>query len=172
MSFTGIMKVLIPAAGFATRLYPLTHDKAKALLPIGGRPMIDYLIENINKLPDVDAIYVLSNDRFYPQFVEWSVQVKSKIPVVILNNHVQNNDDRLGAVGDMLYAVEKAKIDDHVLVIASDNMFTFDLRDLLRGFFLNGCSHIAAFDIQDKAKAAGRFGVLEVADDNRIVGFE
>ena len=166
------MKAIILAAGYATRLHPLTLDTPKPLLPVGKKPMIEHIIANINRLADVNAIYVVTNDKFYPHFVAWSVGVKSKIPVIVINDHTATNETRLGAVGDIDYVVTQARINDDVLVIAGDNLFDFDLRDMVRAFYGKKASMVAAYDIEDKSKAAGKFGIIETNADGRITGFE
>ena len=166
------MKAIILAAGYATRLYPLTHNQPKPLLPVGKKPMIEHIIDKINTVADVDTIYVVTNDKFYPHFAEWSVKVKSKKPIIIVNDHTKSNEDRLGAVGDINYVLTQARINDDALVIAGDNLFDFDLRDMVREYYLKKTSMVAVFDIQDKAKAAGKYGIIETNDEGRIIGFE
>ena len=166
------MKAIILAAGYATRLYPLTLNQPKPLLPVGKKPMIEHIIGNVNRIADVDAIYIVTNDKFYPHFAEWSVKFKSRKPIIIVNDHTKSNDDRLGAVGDINYVLTQARIDDDVLVIAGDNLFDFDLRDMVREFYNKKGSMVAVFDIGDKTKAAGKYGIIETNVDGRIIGFE
>jgi glucose-1-phosphate thymidylyltransferase len=165
------MKAIILAAGYATRLYPLTLNQPKPLLTVAGKPMINHIIEKIDKVA-VDTIYVVTNDKFYPHFMEWSVSAKSKAQIIIINDHTKTNEDRLGAVGDINYVLTQARIDDDVLVIAGDNLFDFDLRNMIREYFMKKKSIVAVFDIQDKSKAAGKYGIVETNAEGRVIGFE
>ncbi len=161
------MKVILPAAGYGTRLYPLTIDKPKALLKICEKPIIEYIIEKIRRLPEVDGVYIVSNNRFYNDFLEW--QRRMNIPgVEIINDGTNSNDDRLGTVGDILFAIKKGKISDDILVINSDNIFSFDLGDLIH----KKCENvIGVFDV-------GSLGIARnmgspVLDENlRVISFK
>lgn len=121
------MKAIILAAGYATRLYPLTVNKPKALLPINGRPILDYIADEIETVPAVDEIILVSNDKFYEHFVGWANTRKNK--PVILNDNTTDDTNKLGAVGDIKFAVDTMNIDDDILVMAGDNIFTFKLLD-------------------------------------------
>ena len=98
------MKAVILCAGYATRLYPLTLDKPKALLSIKGRPLIDYTIEKIKKY--VDEVIVVSNSKFYISFLNWSRKYRN---VKVLNDHSDGNNNRLGGLGDLSYAISQKK---------------------------------------------------------------
>lgn len=128
------MNGIILAAGYATRLYPLTIDKAKALLPVYDRPIIDYIVDEMNTLDDLERIIVVSNHRFASQFEDWA-DLRNKAagpgekPIVIVDDQTVSEEDRLGAIGDIQFCVDQLKIDDELLVIAGDNLFTYRLRD-------------------------------------------
>ena len=107
------MKALILAAGYATRLYPLTKVVAKPLLPLAERPMLDYLLDAINEVDEVDAIHVVTNHKFATAFAEWA----NTRAVVVHDDGTTNEDDRLGAIGDIRFVVDKASLDDDLLVI-------------------------------------------------------
>jgi glucose-1-phosphate thymidylyltransferase len=136
------VKAIILAAGYATRLYPLTRDRAKSLLPIHGRPIIDYLIDQLHTIPDVDRIYVISNHRFAHQFEAWAAErenldktaVKHNIPIDVLDDQTTSEDDRLGAIGDLQYCIDQYEIDDDLIVLAGDNLFTGSLVNAWRVF--------------------------------------
>jgi glucose-1-phosphate thymidylyltransferase len=165
------MKAVILAAGYATRLYPLTLNHPKPLLPVGKKPLIEHIIDRMQKVVDLDAIYVVTNDKFFPHFQEWAVNTKSKIPVNVMNDKTKTNEDRLGAVGDINFVITQARIDDNLLVVAGDNLFDFDVRDMVRQFLVKKTSIVGVFDVGDPMKAAGKFGVVEVNAEDRIVGF-
>ena len=99
------MKALILAAGYATRMYPLTRDRAKPLLAVGGKPIIDYIAENVCGASQVDELLVVANDRFFDQFQEWAASRDFGVPLRILNDGSTNDEQRLGAIGDIQFAV-------------------------------------------------------------------
>lgn len=124
------MEVLILAAGYATRLYPLTQQRPKPLLPLGGKPLIDHLTERISALEGLTRLHVVANDRSYSDFVEWAAQHPLSAIISVYNDGTFENADRLGAVGDAEYVIRTAAIADDLLIVAGDNLFEFDLRDL------------------------------------------
>ncbi|MFN4226665.1 MAG: galactokinase [Candidatus Ratteibacteria bacterium] len=120
------MKVIILCAGYATRMYPLTLVKSKNLLQISGIPMIDHIIEKLKRLP-IDKIFVVTNNKFFNDFQIWA---KNKENIVILNDGSNSDKERLGAIGDIKFVVEKTE-DDEFLIIAGDNLFEFNLDDFV-----------------------------------------
>ncbi len=128
------MKAILLVAGYATRLYPLTLDTPKALLPINGRPMLDYIVDEINKIDEIDCIYVVSNHKFINNFEDWSKTVDTKKTVKVIDDGTETEVTRRGAIGDIYYVVEQEKVDDEIVVIAGDNYFTFDLKDYFNYF--------------------------------------
>lgn len=123
------MKAIILAAGYATRLYPLTIDRPKALLPIAGKPILDYIVDEIETIEEVNSLVIISNDKFYNNFEEWKSTRSSRLEITVLNDNTTDDTNKLGAVGDVEYAIEKLGIDEDILVMAGDNIFTFKLKD-------------------------------------------
>ena len=118
------MKALLLAAGYATRLYPLTLDKPKPLLSVGKRPIIDYIIEKIKKIKAIDEIFVVTNHKFYKHFKIWARQNKiSHQRLIVIDDATTSNDDRLGSVGDIDFVIENQRVKDDLLVIGADNIF-------------------------------------------------
>ena len=128
------MKAIILAAGYATRLYPLTLNQPKALLPIANKPIIDYIVSEIETINDIDELIVISNEKFFPHFSKWADSKKSRLDIKILNDHTTDDSNKLGAVGDIWYAIDNLKIDDEILVMAGDNIFTFNLIDFYKEY--------------------------------------
>lgn len=128
------MKAIILAAGYATRLYPLTLNMPKALLPIGGKPIIDHIVAQMDTVEDLDEIYVVSNDKFAGHFEEWAKTAKSRVPITVLNDGTTDDSNKRGAIGDIFFVIEEMKIDDDLMVIAGDNFFTYSLKDYVRFF--------------------------------------
>ncbi len=165
------MKAVILAAGYATRLYPLTKDKPKPLLVVGNKVIADHLIQKLGDIKEVDTIYIVTNQKFYGAFGDWLKTVKSSKKIVLENDGSTTNDDRLGAIGDIRLAIKKNKIDDDMIVLAGDNMFDWGLKS-----FANFAKKapksfaVGAYDIGDKAKA-NIYGVVEVDEKGKMVNF-
>ncbi len=128
------MKALILCAGYATRLYPLTKNFPKALLPIRNKPLINYIVDEINTISEITDIYVISNDVFYNHFIDWKSSVSSPTPIHILNDNTTNNDNRLGAIGDINLCINNYSINDDVLIVAGDTLFDFKLLDFYKNY--------------------------------------
>lgn len=172
------MKCLILAAGYATRLYPLTKDQPKPLLKVAGKPIIEYILEKVQALKDVTEIYIITNARFHQHFHTWldiypSINTNSTPPhITLINDGTVSNEDRLGAVGDIHFVLKQQKINEDLLVIAGDNLFGFSLRELISYYGKNGRkSLVAVHDLKDAEKVKGRYGVV-LLNKSRIVDFE
>ncbi len=123
------MKAIITAAGYASRLWPLTKDIPKPLLEVKDKPIVEHIVLKAAEIPDVDEIFIITNAKFYSLFDEWLQEAKTRIslPVQLINDGTTSNDDRLGQIGDIYFALEKYGIDDDLLVVAGDNLFNFSL---------------------------------------------
>jgi glucose-1-phosphate thymidylyltransferase len=162
------VKAIILAGGYATRLRPLTDDLSKCLLPIAGRPMVDWILDRIAAVADVDAVHVVTNSRFAPDFERWAVYREG---VTVHDDGTSTNEDRLGAIGDVAFTLEQAAIDDDVLVIAGDNLFDFGLDDYVTFWRAQGvASAVAVHDVGD-LRLASQYGIVAVDGDERIVSF-
>ena len=128
------MKALILSAGYGTRLYPLTKNKPKALLPIAGQPMIDHILDKLKKVSGFKEIIVISNNKFFFKFKTWASKTQKKykkFSVKVFNDGSNTIEDRLGAIGDILFVLKKEKIKQDLLIVGGDNIFDFDLRDFI-----------------------------------------
>lgn len=160
------MIALLLVAGYATRLYPLTMDTPKALLPIDGRPMLDYITDQIDGLEGVSRTVVVSNHPFADTFRKWAAG-RNGIPITVLDDGSTDNANRLGAVGDIRFAVEEAGIDDDLLVVAGDNLFTFQLSDAV-SFFRERREDTILVGRLGPGDDARRFAVVELDADGRV----
>lgn len=162
------MKSVILAAGFGTRLHPLTHNTPKALLDIKGKPLIDRIIE---KIPDsIRDVYVITNTKFYVNFSEWLNESHYKKKVIaIVNNGVSRNEDRLGGIGDLCHTIKKADIKDDILLILGDNYFDFKLDEFVHRFREKKEILIGSYEVE--REKANRFGVINTKD-NYLLEFE
>lgn len=164
------MKAIIPVAGYAIRLYPLTKDKPKALLKVSGKPILEHIIKKIEEIT-IDKIFIVTNDKFFPNFNEWSKKFSCSIPVKILNDYTTSNKNRLGQIGDITFALEKEKIDDDLLVIAGDNLFKFSLLDSYN-LFKNKKTCVNALYDAKSLKVAREQGVVIIDKNNKFVNFQ
>jgi glucose-1-phosphate thymidylyltransferase len=155
------VKALILAAGYATRLRPLTDTIPKQLLPVGGRPMVDWIVDRIAET-SADEIHLVTNARFAADFERWA---EGK-DVRVHDDGTTSNDDRLGAIGD----IDFVGIDDDLLAIAGDNLFDYSLADFESYWRAKEGSSVAVHDVGDR-ELAKKYGVVDVDGDDRIVGF-
>ena len=161
------MKALVLAAGYATRLYPLTLDRPKALLEVGGRPMLDHVLDRLQAM-GVDDTIVVTNAKFTPHFEEWAT---GKADVTIVNDGTTSNDDRLGAIGDTAFVLDQTGLDDDLVVVAGDNLFGEDVS----GFAVYGqevdAPVLAVHDVGDLSRMR-EYNQIEIDDQGRITFFE
>ena len=126
------MKALLLAAGYATRLYPLTLDRPKSLLEIGSKPIIDFILNKIAEIKEIDKVFVVTNHKFYPNFKQWAEGVKNRLSIGVIDDGTLSNDDRLGAIGDIEFVIKRKKINDDLLVVGADNIFDAELSSYRR----------------------------------------
>jgi glucose-1-phosphate thymidylyltransferase len=155
------VKALILAAGYATRLSPLTDDRPKQLLPVGGKPIVDWIVEKIFEAGITD-IHLVTNARFAPLFRGWAQGTS----ITIHDDGTATNETRLGAIGDMQFV----GLDDDLLVIAGDNLFDFSLADFVAFWRAHEGSAVAVDDVGDR-ELAKKYGVVAVDGERRITAF-
>ncbi len=166
------MKVIILAAGYATRLYPLTLDTPKPLLKVAGKTIVEHILNKVTQVEDVSHIFIVTNDKFYDAFKKWRHDYNFLVPISILNDGTRTNEDRLGAVGDIDFVLRLQQIEEEVLVIAGDNLFGFSLHQFVEHFKQGEKKSIVALhDLQDVEKVRGKFGVA-VVTGAKIIDFE
>jgi glucose-1-phosphate thymidylyltransferase len=163
---------IVLCAGFAIRMYPLTKAFPKPLLKVAGRPVIDYLMDQLVELPGLETIYLVSNGKFHPHFAEWKRfwehNHRSCCPVVaLLNDGAMDNDHRLGASADFQFVMKTIPKPTRVMVTAGDNIYKFGIKPLWEQFFQNDRHYIVALPETDREKLK-RTGVLELAMDDRV----
>lgn len=167
------MKAVILAAGYATRLYPLTIDKPKCLLEVGGRPILDSICDKLNRIASIDEILIVTNAKFSAQLERWKVRAASRAPIRIINDGTTSNDTRLGAIGDLGLVLREARVASDVLMMASDNLFDQELGEFAAlGASKPDAVSVAIYDIGDPMHAAKKFGVLEVDSSFKVTGME
>lgn len=162
------MKAVILAGGYATRLYPLTRNRPKHLLEVGGRAILELLLEQL-PLEELDAVYVVTNARFAERFRKWAESYPAD--VVVLDDGTTNEDERLGAIGDLQLAIETQSLDDDLIVAAGDSIFTERLDDFARFGQERGAAAIAVYDVGDLEEMK-RLSSIGVDAESRLVSFE
>ena len=160
------MKCLILAAGYATRLYPLTENFPKPLLEVQGKTILDWLIEDIDTLGVVDEYVVISNHKFAHHFESWAKTKSQKVTVI--DDGTETNEGRLGAVKDVKFAIDKLSIGDDVLIIAGDNLLDFSLTRFIEYACKKNASAVMRYFEKDTARLR-KSGVAEIDSDDRIL---
>jgi glucose-1-phosphate thymidylyltransferase len=159
------VNALLLAAGYATRLRPLTENFPKPLLPVGGRPMLDHILDRVRDVPDVQSVHVVTNARFADDFREWA----RERDVEVHDDGTTSDEDKLGAVGDVDFVVRRAGLeDDDLLVIAGDNLFDFSLADYVDWWRGKDGSAIAVYDVGD-LELMRKYAEVELDEDERVV---
>ena len=161
------MKAIILAAGYATRLRPLTDTWAKELLPVGGRPIIDRIVGGLSTVDEIDAVHVVTNARKAAGFHAWS----EGHDVTVHDDGTTSNEDRLGAVGDMQFVIDRAGLDDDLLVIAGDNLFDFSVPAFVSFWRSKGRASAVAVRDVGSLELAAQYGIVALAEDARVTDF-
>ena len=167
---------ILLCAGFGTRMYPLTQDTPKSLLQVAGKPVLDYLLLQLCECRGLRSIHIVTNNKFYEQFVRWQLEWErtlgqAGLKIHLYNNGVEDNDSRLGAFGDLAYVLERADLyRKDVLVSAGDNIFLFDLQPVWQKFIKTRRNLLLAVSEPDQ-KRLRKMGVLEIGEEDRVVGF-
>ena len=163
------MKCLILAAGYATRLYPLTENFPKPLLKVGDKTILDWLIEDIDTARLVDEYIVISNHKFAEHFNKWAAA--HILPITVVDDGTSANETRLGAVCDMQFAIESLGLDDDLLVIAGDNVLDFSLTRFIRYAAEKGTSCTMRYEEIDPKKLK-KCGISEIGPDDLLESLE
>ena len=166
------MKALILAAGYATRLYPLTKEYPKPLLQVAGRPMIDYIVDKLASVDEVDEIIVITNSKFIERFREWAGKQVTQKKISLVDDQTRSLHDRRGAIGDIAFAIDQGHIADDLLVIGGDNLFDEELVEFVAfAQAQRPMPVIGAYDIAKIAQAS-KYGVIKVDSRRLIIDFQ
>lgn len=163
------MKCVILAAGYATRLYPLTENYPKPLLKVGEKTILDWLLEDIHTSGLVDEYIVISNHKFARHFQDWADA--HALPITVVDDGTSSNETRLGAVCDIQFAIDRLKLDDDLLVIAGDNVLDFSLVSFIRYATEKNTSCTMRY-WEDDSKRLSRSGVSEIDADECLLSLE
>jgi glucose-1-phosphate thymidylyltransferase len=166
------MKLLILAAGYATRLYPLTLNQPKPLLPVAGKPMIDHVIEKFSKSPEIDEIFVVTNNKFATHFETWAKDAEKKHgrKIRIFNDRTTSDTDKLGAIGDIHFVMNEASLNDDLVIVAGDNLFSGTLEDYVKQAKQKGIL-IGVYDVGD-LEAIKKYNNISMDTSGKVTHFE
>jgi glucose-1-phosphate thymidylyltransferase len=164
------MKAIILAGGFAKRLWPLTKNKPKPLLEVGSKPIIQHVLDKL-KDTDVNEIFISTNSKFEEQFKNFINNYKTDKTIKLIIEPTSSEGEKLGSIGGLNYLINKEAIDEDVLIIGGDNIFEFEINDLLNSYKERETSVIAVHDINDK-ELAKDYGIVDIDDNQKIIDFE
>lgn len=163
------MKCLLLAAGYATRLYPLTENYPKPLLKVKDKTILDWLIDDIDLLGIIDEYVVISNHKFVEHFNNWSKEKSVKISVV--DDMTTSNENRLGAVMDIKFAIDSLSLDDDMIILAGDNVLDFSLTHFIKYALEKNASCVMRYFEKDE-KRLKKCGVAEIDASDRLISLE
>src|SRR5438477_10328908 len=168
------MKIIILAAGYATRLYPLTLTQPKPLLPVAGKPMIDHVLDNLAPVGGIERVYIVTNAKFTAQFQKWADDYrasKTKLDFTIVNDGSTDDSNKLGAIGDLHLVLTREKVDDDIIVVAGDNLFSNTLEGFGRFCRAKSAPVLAVYDVGD-LEDIKKYNAITMDQTSRITFFE
>lgn len=168
------MKVIILAAGYATRLYPLTLNTPKPLLPVAGRPIIDHVLDNLAAIDGIDQVYVVTNAKFAGHFQKWAddhLAHKAKFGFTVVNDGSTDDGNKLGAIGDIHYVLESQQVDDDIIIVAGDNLFSEKLDGFGEVCRRKNSPVLALYDVGDMEQIK-KYNSITVDEAGLITYFE
>jgi glucose-1-phosphate thymidylyltransferase len=165
------MKALILAAGYGTRLYPLTIDRPKPLVKVGGKTILERLLRKLEAIDLCDEVYIVTNDKFHGMVEKWMKGKSFSVNVSVINDLTKTNEDRLGAIGDINLVLREKKPEDDVLIVAGDNLFEFSIADFLNKVKEAEKFGVALYDVKD-IKLAQKYGIVALDGESFIRGFQ
>lgn len=162
------MKTIVIAAGYATRLYPLTEHFPKPLLKVGSQTILDRMLLDLDEIDEIDEHIVVTNHKFAAHFADWQSHSHYRHGIRIIDDGTESNETRLGAVRDLLLAIDTCQVDDDILVLAADNLLTFSLRGFVDYFHEVGTSVIMCHH-EPELKKLQRTGVITTDEHMRVL---
>lgn len=168
------MKLIVLAAGYATRLYPLTLNQPKPLLPVAGQPMIEHVLDCLKPIEEIDHVYVVTNEKFSGHFEKWANQYEAHhagLPISAINDHSTDDANKLGAIGDMRLVITQANIDDDIVVVAGDNLFSKPLEGFSEFCRTRNAPVLGVYDVGNLDEIK-KYNAIETDADAHITFFE
>ena len=167
------MKLIILAAGYATRLYPLTLNQPKPLLPVAGKPMLEHVLDNIATIDDITHAYIVTNNKFATHFENWAKAYRPDLHFgfTIVNDGSTDDSNKLGAIGDLHLVMTKHEINEDIIVVGGDNLFSNDLAAFGAYCKQQNAPVTGVYDVGD-LEAIKKYNAIDIDEQNRIVYFE
>ena len=167
-----LVRIILLCAGYATRLYPLTENQPKPLLSVGGRPILEWILDSLKGIPGISGVYAVTNHKFAGHFETWAKTLSYDWKVETVDDGTTSNENRLGAIGDLNYVLQKKKIGaEDLLVVAGDNFFDFDLSKFLKEVKARRpYPVIAVYDVKD-IELAKEYGLVKIDPQGRVIEF-
>jgi glucose-1-phosphate thymidylyltransferase len=168
------MKVIILAAGYATRLYPLTLTQPKPLLPVAGKPMVEYVLDNLTPIGGIDRVYVVTNNKFAAHFQKWADGYRANsapLNFTVVNDGSTDDSNKLGAIGDIHFVLTTQHVDDDIIVVAGDNLFSHPLPEFGKFCREKKSPVVAVYDVKDLEQVK-KYNSITLGPDGRITFFE
>lgn len=168
------MKVIILAAGYATRLYPLTLTRPKPLLPVAGKPMIDYVMDNLAPIGGIDQVIIVTNAKFASHFQKWADDyrgAKTPLKFTVVNDGSTDDTNKLGAIGDLHLVITRENLDDDLIVVAGDNLFSEPLADFGKFCREKNAPVLAVYDV-GSLEDIKKYNAISYDATGRITFFE
>jgi glucose-1-phosphate thymidylyltransferase len=168
------MKVIILAAGYATRLYPLTLTQPKPLLPVAGKPMVDHVLDNLTSISGIDRVYIVTNAKFADHFQKWADDYRAKkkrLDFTIVNDGSTDDTNKLGAIGDLHLVITREKVDDDIIVVAGDNLFSENLGAFGKLARQKNAPVLAVYDVGNLEEIR-KYNAISMDQDGKVTFFE
>jgi glucose-1-phosphate thymidylyltransferase len=168
------MKIIILAAGYATRLYPLTLNQPKPLLLVAGKPMVDHVLDNLAAIAGIDRVYVVTNAKFAGHFQKWAdakAAAKNAFDFTIVNDHSTDDTNKLGAIGDLHLVLTREKVDDDIIVVAGDNLFSKKLDGFGKFAREKNTPVLAVYDVGNLEEIK-KYNAITIDGEGKITFFE
>jgi len=165
------MKAIVLAGGFAKRMWPLTKNKPKHLLPVAGRPMLDYVLIKLGEVEELDQIFISTNAKFEQHFNQYISTFTSKKNITLFIEDTFSEGEKLGSVGALGFLIRENKIDDELVVVGGDNIFNFQMLEFMEFFHTKEANIVALYDLKSTIEAK-LYGVVAIDKNNKIIDFQ
>lgn len=169
-----VMNILILGAGYATRLYPLTLNQPKPLLPVAGKPMVNHVLDNLSGISGIEKVYVVTNAKFVSHFQKWADDYRKASPKFdfkIINDGSTDDTNKLGAIGDINFVLNQEKLDQDLVVVAGDNLFNQPLKEFGAFALKKDAPVLAVYDVKD-LEAIKKYNSITIDKEGKITYFE
>lgn len=166
------MKALVLGSGLGTRLYPLTKITPKSLVDIKGKPLLAHILEKLDKSKIIKEVYITYNHHFEDQFHKFIENFNYSKNIELISDKYKKESEMPGSIGTINYFVKSKKIDEDLLVLAGDSLFSYDIDNFINFYKQYNETSVAIYDFKDKSRIAGKYGVVELNQKHKLIGFE